>query len=99
MKCPACNTDSIPFLKIWLKSGFGVYNCKHCGATLRIKKQPLLAVISFFLGAFAASVVLYFHSWLIFFIVLIICLAIDAVMDIKFWHLIEIQKDAISPDE
>ena len=99
MECPVCNTDSILFRKMWLKSGFGVFVCEHCGADLRNKKKPLLTVISFLLGAFAASVGIYFRSWLIFFIALIIVLAIDAVMDMNFRQLVENQKHSTSSVE
>ena len=78
---------------MWMKSGFGKYICEHCESTLKIKKNPLLAGISIFLGGSAAAIGFYFRSWSIFFLALIIVLAIDAVIDMNFRKLIETPKD------
>jgi len=94
MKCPVCNNDSIPFLKIWIKGGFGKYICEHCDSILKVKDYPLLAAISIILGIGVAFIGLYSGSWSIFVIVLIIALAIDGVIDINLRQLIEIQKES-----
>ena len=99
MKCPVCNKNSIPFLKIWLRGGFGKYTCEHCDSTLKVKDNPLLAGISIILGLGVAVIGLYSGIWSIFVIVLIIALAIDAVMDINLRQLIETQKDSPNSDK
>jgi len=87
MICPGCQTNSIPFAKFWLKSGFGTYRCPSCGAVCRIKKSTPQRLASMCLGALGASVYLYFRSWGIFAMALVMVLLIDALKDYKFRRL------------
>lgn len=93
MICPVCKTNSIPFKKLWLKSGHGTYTCKNCDAILKNRKKPLLAFISLCLGGFAAFVGIYFRSWLLFIPALAIAIVVDAFIDMKFRELIVYSKE------
>ena len=88
MNCPSCRSDSVSFVRAW----FGMHRCPDCGAHLRLKwSHPSLSVPLRTLGIClaAASVLLGFRflSWLVFFVVFAISLAVNAFAVSRFGRL------------
>jgi hypothetical protein len=87
MACPKCQVDSIPFGKMWLKSGFGTYRCPSCGAISRVKKSVPLVIVSLCLGGLSAGLGLFFQSWIVFGVAFVVVVALDALIDSRFRRL------------
>lgn len=87
MNCPSCQKDSIPFLRLWLKSGFGTYHCPNCNAISRIKKSVPLLVFSGGLGVVSAGFGILFRSWGVFGVALAVAVVLDAVVDFRLRRL------------
>ena len=86
MVCPNCQSNSIPFVRLWLKSGRGSYRCPSCSATCRVRKSATLFIASLCLG-FAAGLGLLFGSGPAFAVAIAVVLVIDALMDYRFRRL------------
>jgi len=87
MICPNCQKDSIPYLKLWLMSGYGTQRCSSCGATCRIRKSLPLRLCGAFLGALSAVIGLHFRSWLVFGVIFIVALVLSYLLDLRFRRL------------
>ena len=87
MTCPNCKKDSVPFIKLWLKSGYGTQRCSNCGATCRIQKSFRLRMAASFLGALSAFIGLHFHSWVVLGVVFVAALTLGAFLDFRFRRL------------
>src|SRR6185437_14054028 len=79
MNCPNCRNDSVSFARVWL----GMHRCPGCRAHWRLKwSHPGLSVPLRILGIClaTASVLLgfRFQSWLVFFAVFAMSLAVNA---------------------
>jgi len=81
MECPNCHKNSIPFFRVWRRSGFGTYRCPDCGAVCRVKKSALLFVLAVFLGGLAGGLGLYFRSWIVLVVGFAVAMIIDALID------------------
>jgi hypothetical protein len=93
MKCPQCQTDSIPFGKIWLKSGFGTYRCPNCNALCRVRRSNWLFVVCLCLGGAASGLGLWSRSWLVFGAAVFVAVLLDALIDFRFRRLELIAKE------
>jgi hypothetical protein len=91
MTCPKCKADSIPFAKIWLRSGLGTYRCSSCGALSRVKKSIPLVVASMSIGGVVILLGYLSRSWRVFGVALLFGIALDALMDYRLRRLELIQ--------
>lgn len=98
MRCPRCSQDAVPFAAVWIRSGFGRYSCRHCGAISTTSREPLLAVNTFTLGVAAVAVAFLLRSWLVFCVLLACAVALDAALDWRFRRL-EALVDQEPPDQ
>lgn len=88
MICPICRYNGVSFFRIWIKSGWGEYTCRNCGAKLKVKKNIRLALISILLAGAAFTLGFATKSWIVFFIALVIVLVLDAAVDRQYRVLI-----------
>jgi hypothetical protein len=87
MTCPSCQKNVIPWLKLWLMSGYGTHCYPSCGATCRLRKSWPLKLVAVGLGAFAGIVGYRSDSWVMFGAIFIAALILDALVDSLFRRL------------
>ena len=87
MICPHCNEDSFNTFKIY-RWPYGKKTCDFCGEHSRVKRQPLLLLMSFVLGFASAIPTLVFGSLLLFIPSIVLMLCIEYAMDKKYRVLI-----------
>lgn len=87
MICPKCQNNSIPFARVWLKSGLGTYRCPGCGAVSRVRKSVPMFVASMCFAAVAVIVGFLFRTWLAFGIAVAVIVIIEALMDYRLRRL------------
>ena len=87
MNCPSCQKNVIPFIKLWLLSGFGTHRCPSCGAICRIRKSWRLKVFSLCLGGLVAFVGFHYRSWTVGVTAFMVALMVDAFVDARFRRL------------
>ncbi len=97
MICPKCQSDSIPFTKLWLKSGFGTYRCSGCGAISRVKKCVPLVIASMSFGGIAVILGFAFRSWLVFGVALVLGIIVDALIDSRLRRLELVKSEIEKP--
>jgi hypothetical protein len=84
MTCPSCQKNTIPWLKLWMMSGYGSHRCPSCGAICRLQKSWPLKIVVIGLGGFSAFLGVHFQSWTVWAIATIISIAIDVLVDARF---------------
>ncbi|MGB1800512.1 MAG: hypothetical protein ACPHLK_06750, partial [Gammaproteobacteria bacterium] len=87
MKCVKCNENGIPFIKIWIKSGYGHYKCDKCAVTLKVKKNYKLVFVPILLGTISTAIGIYYESWAVFFAAFLVAITIDAIIDTQILEL------------
>ena len=83
MICPHCDEDSFDTFKVY-RWPYGKKVCGRCGEMSRVKKQPLLLVMSFLLGVTSAIPPLMLGSLWLFIPSIFLMLFIDYAMDKKY---------------
>ena len=87
MKCPNCQRDSIPFLKVWVKSDFGTFKCPDCGATAGVVRSVPLILGSISIGIMVFVLGVYFGSLIVFDVALVVGSVVDAAVTYRFRRL------------
>src|SRR5690242_17209100 len=84
MICPKCQSNSIPFVKTWLKGGLGRHSCPDCGADCYVRESLPLTAASCCLGLLAVGLSVFFWSWSVLLVAAVVTIAADALMDYRF---------------
>ena len=90
MHCPHCKKDTFTMYKIWLWP-FGVKTCRACHGQSKIKKRPLLTLISLLLGLMAWIPPIVFNNLWYLIPSTVLILIIDYTMDKKYRELVNIR--------
>ena len=88
MICPICKHNGVPFSSVWIRSGWGRFNCRDCGATLKVRKDARLPLLSALLACSAFILGISTKSWIVFSAAVIIVIFLDALIDYRFRVLI-----------
>ena len=84
MTCPNCQKNAIPWLKLWLMSGYSTHRCSSCGAACRLRKSWPLKLVAVGLGAFSGIAGYRSGSWIVFGAIFVATLILDALVDSRF---------------
>ena len=92
MNCPNCQKGSIPFARVWLTGEFRTQQCPECGAVSHYTSPrsmlPItLRVLSSGLAALAVVLGFRFLSGLVFAIILVFSLVVNAFIVLWFGRL------------
>ncbi len=94
MICPSCNSNTISFFRLWLKCGFGVYQCQQCNSKVKVKSNFLLFLFSLSLGIAAIFIGAYARSFLVLIIAFTLAVILDAIIGLRFRKLIVVNHDS-----